>query len=237
MQYEFDGLGEHSPEWVEYKRKLGFKLFELKDEAGTSNCLKELWDAVDKTQTINEPVLHNRTEILGYYEIAAGLHNDNMDGNVVQLGIYRGGTACAMALGLRDAKIETPLVCVDNFTWHKPHETTDDIIVGQKHLIEELKLQPLVVSIWHESASYFAKFWNFPIRFAFIDTGHSYNQTTAEIKAIAPHIVPGGWMVFHDYKPMFGAPRAIHEWLMSINCQEYNLRIIFGSAFIQFPRL
>ena len=240
--WTLDGVDdEHDAGFIEYRKAFGFQPFDFKNQDASMRRTQIVWDAVDRTQNIKSPnrkergFIHSPNEVAAYYEVAAGFHNKMLEGNIIQLGIYRGGSACAIALGMKDAKLDTPMVCVDIFKHAKPHETTDDVMLGQKHLIEELEFSSCIVSVWHEAAAFFSNFWDYPIRFALVDTSHSVEQTTKEINVIAPHMISGGWLAFHDYKPRFGVPRAIHDWLGGVNRQPYNLRFIHGSAFIQFP--
>jgi predicted O-methyltransferase YrrM len=63
-----------------------------------------------------------------------------------------------------------------------------------------------------------------PFDIVFVDTDHTYELTRAEIEAWAPHLKPGGRMVFHDTnlerfdhhttpQPAFPVRTAIEEWL------------------------
>lgn len=59
-------------------------------------------------------------ELAALYEVARGLHHNRPDtqGYVVELGSYRSGSACALALGLRDASTRwKPVVTVDSYGW------------------------------------------------------------------------------------------------------------------------
>ena len=247
MKWILDGVDDaNDPRFVEYRRELGFEPFHLINTRASLECINSLRNVLEQVQNIYEPdrvgahdIRHSAEDLRAYYEIARGFHNDRVDGHVVQLGIYRGGSACAIALGLKEADSATPLVCVDNFSYANSPETTDDVMLAQKHLIEALGLRSHVVSVWHDSVAFFDKFWDFPIRFAFIDTNHSYEHTIEEIKVLEPHIVSGGWLGFHDYTPYYGVARAVHDWLCSANRQGYTLLYLtsaqWHSAFIQFP--
>jgi len=50
----------------------------------------------------------------------------------------------------------------------------------------------------------------------FVDTDHTYATTRAEIAAWSPHVLPGGFLVFHDYwlaePPRDGVKPAVDEF-------------------------
>jgi MMP 1-O-methyltransferase len=60
-----------------------------------------------------------------------------------------------------------------------------------------------------------ARAWATPLGLVFIDGGHAYESVSGDYKAWARHIVPGGYLVFHDIfpDPSQGgqAPRQVYE--------------------------
>jgi predicted O-methyltransferase YrrM len=52
-----------------------------------------------------------------------------------------------------------------------------------------------------------------PIDLLFIDTWHTYNQLTAELKKYAPHLCRGSWIAIHDYVSFPGMTRAVRDWV------------------------
>ncbi len=59
------------------------------------------------------------------------------------------------------------------------------------------------------------KCWNTPLSMVFIDGGHSYDDAWGDYRTWAGHILPGGYLVFHDIfmNPAEGgqAPRQVYE--------------------------
>ncbi|MFL6354082.1 MAG: class I SAM-dependent methyltransferase [Bryobacteraceae bacterium] len=54
-----------------------------------------------------------------------------------------------------------------------------------------------------------------PIDLLFIDTWHTYNQLTAELKKYTPHLRSGSWIAIHDYVSFPGMTRAVRDWIAS----------------------
>jgi predicted O-methyltransferase YrrM len=49
----------------------------------------------------------------------------------------------------------------------------------------------------------------------FIDTWHTYNQLTAELKKYTPHLRRGSWIAIHDYVSFPGMTRAVRDFVAS----------------------
>ncbi|MGI8960409.1 MAG: O-methyltransferase [Bryobacteraceae bacterium] len=49
----------------------------------------------------------------------------------------------------------------------------------------------------------------------FIDTWHTYNQLTAELKKYTPRLRPGSWIAIHDYVSFPGMTRAVRDFVAS----------------------
>ena len=43
-----------------------------------------------------------------------------------------------------------------------------------------------------------AKSWATPLAMVFVDGGHAYNTTLTDYSAWAGHVIPGGYLIFHD---------------------------------------
>ena len=46
-----------------------------------------------------------------------------------------------------------------------------------------------------------AKAWATPLALAFIDGGHAYDTVLTDYRSWSPHVMPGGFLVFHDIFP------------------------------------
>jgi len=54
-----------------------------------------------------------------------------------------------------------------------------------------------------------------PIDLLFIDTRHTYNQLTAELKKYTPRLRQGSWIAIHDYVSFPGMTRAVRDFVAS----------------------
>jgi predicted O-methyltransferase YrrM len=54
-----------------------------------------------------------------------------------------------------------------------------------------------------------------PIDLLFIDTWHTYNQLTAELKKYTPRLRQGSWIAIHDYVSFPGITRAVRDFVAS----------------------
>lgn len=72
--------------------------------------------------------------------------------------------------------------------------------------------------------------------FVFLDADHSYEGLSADIKAWAPKIKPGGWLGGHDYEntdfPKFGVTQAVNEFVSST-----GLKLELGDNYTWFVHI
>lgn len=69
-----------------------------------------------------------------------------------------------------------------------------------------------------------APFWLKPIGLFFLDATHIYEDTVRDIADWGPHVVPGGYMAFHDYHPAYpGVVQATDEAVASSDWVHENL--------------
>ncbi|GII79356.1 hypothetical protein Sru01_43380 [Sphaerisporangium rufum] len=61
-------------------------------------------------------------------------------------------------------------------------------------------LEDQVIAIVGASATV-ARYWNTPLAMLFIDGGHAEQPVTDDYEGWAPHVMPGGALVFHDIYP------------------------------------
>ena len=175
------------------------------------------------------PILHSTAELHAMYEVVAGLHDPHpvLDGYVVNCGIYMAGSACVMAMALRDTKkFKSPLIAIDNWNLGSvyPNITVDECYVNHRKNIQDLQLEKHIVSVYHDNIAYLKDMWQNPIRVAFVDTSHHYDVAKQEIDIIRPHMVPGGWMIFHDYNNGHdGIDKAVHELAGVSDCQLFTI--------------
>jgi len=157
------------------------------------------------------------------YELAKGLHGGaETQGYVVELGSWCGSSACALGMAVRDAELAFPVVAVDyyggcdeqdtgwrecTFPYIAAREAYHEMGLAWDHVIQVISL-----------TNRFGEIWDKPTRLLFIDSSHTYWVTSREIEQYVPHVVEGGWVVFHDYE-WHESPEcapAINDWLGTV---------------------
>lgn len=190
------------------------KLFEL-TQTGVNSRARHIVSLLD--ESIRE-IKHTGMELQIVYELAYGYHNEpGLPGYCVNCGVFLGGTACAMAKGVRDSNNPyKPVIGIDPYiAWGKSGQFFDAATFAELNSnVLALKLQDYLCFVVHPDESYLS-LWSNPIRFALIDTNHGYEQTKTELNLLEPYIVNGGWLFIHDYDPKYGVFEAVNEWYAS----------------------
>jgi len=157
------------------------------------------------------------------YELAKGLHGgESAEGYVVELGSWFGASTVALALAVRDAGLSHPVVAVDYYGGNDPdstdYEESTFPYIAARETYHRMRLA------WHyivqvvTLTNTFGDIWAKPIRLLFIDSSHTYEVTSREIEQYVPHVVEGGWVVFHDYE-WHESPEcapAVNDWLATV---------------------
>ena len=162
-------------------------------------------------------VQHSHAELIALYEIVARVHDQaHLAGNVLQCGLFCGGSALMMAHAMRDDESwEAPLIAIDSYTkdYAPLRYLFDNAYVEYRENVREFRLQEHISAVISDTVSYLNHFWKLPLRVAFIDSSHHYEPTKKELTLILPHMVDGGWLIMHDYfsDATPGVQRAAHE--------------------------
>lgn len=135
-------------------------------------------------------------------------------GDIIEVGVYKGGTAWHLAKVARE-RGATLYLC-DTFTGI-PYQ---DEAMGDTHRVGDFANTSLgevkqaipdatyIVGVFPESAG--AMLDDVKIAFAHLDCDQ-YQSIKDAVKFLAPKMVAGGIMVFDDYGCLMGANNAVHE--------------------------
>jgi predicted O-methyltransferase YrrM len=150
----------------------------------------------------------------GYESLYSSMVSKFNDGSrFVEVGTWKGMSACFMAVEIINSGKNIQFDCVD--TW----EFFDWFVDINKSAYENLyetflkNIEPVKNNIkiirmisWEGASNY----ENESIDFAFIDAGHDYNSIKKDLISWLPKIKKGGVIAGHDYyhKPIFDA---VHE--------------------------
>jgi predicted O-methyltransferase YrrM len=116
------------------------------------------------------------------------------NGNIVEIGSFKGRSTCCLALGCRGT--ERRVFGVDTFDGG-PDLPNVNSLPDFRRNIERCGVSAYVKPIVKHSGAA-AKTWREPIHLLFIDGSHSYEDVLADFAGFFPHVVPGGVVAFHD---------------------------------------
>ncbi len=149
-------------------------------------------------------------EGIALFEIAAEY---GPRGPICEIGSYCGKSAVYLGAGARQAG--SVVFTVDHHRgseeiqpgWAHHDPTLMDLRFGKmdslptfRATIASAGLEDEVVAIVGRSERV-AALWNTPLAMLFIDGGHSEDPVTKDYEGWAPHVMPGGALVFHDIYP------------------------------------
>jgi predicted O-methyltransferase YrrM len=154
-------------------------------------------------------------------ELAALVPKDQA---IVEVGSYRGKSACYLATGAK-AGNGAHVYAVDLWTVGGQRDKHGGYGIKAPYskpetfhaFLSQIELAGVAdrVSPITSSSQDAARDWRKPIGLLFIDAEHSYEACLADIDAWSQHIVPGGWIALHDYSSHFpGVKRAAAERIL-----------------------
>jgi predicted O-methyltransferase YrrM len=134
-------------------------------------------------------------------------------GAILEVGTYCGKSAIYLGAAARAA--DTVVVTVDHHHgsaenqagWEYHDPTLVDPRTGRMDTLPTFRatiagagLEERVIAIVGTSQAV-ASLWNTPLAMVFIDGGHTEDLAQADYDGWAPHVLPGGALVFHDIFP------------------------------------
>jgi predicted O-methyltransferase YrrM len=116
------------------------------------------------------------------------------DGDVVEIGSFRGRSTLCLAAGLRDGG-RGRVYAVDPHRYETAQELRDNIAHFGLMEHAELVVEPSVPA---------AARWPRSVRAIFIDGDHSGEAAAADVSAWSAHLAPGGFLLLHDSTDLNG---------------------------------
>ena len=137
-------------------------------------------------------------------------------GCIVEIGAFKGKSTAWLAQAARQAGRRL----------HSIDPQVEGTLEDFRATVREFDLAA-VTTIYHAFSHDVGKGWSAPIAFLWVDGGHDYGTVLQDIRDFAPHVTPGGWIVFDDARPDVtpGVIRAIEETLRRDDTFEYVGRI------------
>ena len=151
-------------------------------------------------------------------------------GPLLEVGTYCGKSA--IYLGAAARATGTVLFTVDHhhgseenqpgWQWHDerlvdPQTGRLDTLPWFRRTIAEAGLEDVVVAVVGDSPTV-ARHWATPVGLVFIDGGHAFDVALADYEGWAPHVRPGGLLVFHDVfeDPADGGQAPFEVWRRAV---------------------
>jgi len=123
------------------------------------------------------------------------------DGVIVEIGAYKGRSAVCLSLATKSY-----IYSVDTFTDFAGRDGTlfTNNVTNFLTSLNKIKAQNMVTPMIMTS-ELAREQWDWgvpkPIKLLFIDGNHDYEFVKKDYELWSPLVVPGGWVLFHDYSP------------------------------------
>lgn len=128
-------------------------------------------------------------------------------GEIVEIGAWKGKSIAWLAAGSQARGVPLQLVSID------PHErgSWDEF----QQTLRSCNLGPDRLEVLRAYSHDVGREWRRPISLLWVDGCHEYEAVVRDIADFAPHVLPGGWIVFDDAAggKFPGVERAIAEGL------------------------
>jgi predicted O-methyltransferase YrrM len=136
------------------------------------------------------------------------------EGQIVEIGSYKGRSTCWLASGSKGAGRER-VTAVDHFKSPvlRPGLPADQEWTSLDEFKENIKLMGFeddVRGIVANSETA-VKSWDQSIRLLFIDGDHSYEASKLDFECWSPFVIKNGYVVFHDIEVWDGVTRFYNE--------------------------
>lgn len=225
---EHDSLHQSKSFWLSY----GSLCSTLFESAGL-NCSVPPTGTIDELLSL-EPWLHP-LEGCSLYALARLAAKQGR--YVVEIGSLRGQSTSMLAMALRDASSDLPVVSID------PHSDRPSNLRQVRLTLQHIGEEKRLVQICRSSASAHDMLRTDAASLVFVDGDHSYSAVVSDFECYRHLVVPGGFLAFHDYGygSHNGSPdvvpdvrRAIDEHLM--DCSSFR-PILLAHTLIGFQRI
>lgn len=172
--------------------------------------------------------------ILNVLRMIEYVHENNIPGDFVEVGVFKGGIVMAMALKCKQLGIQRNIYAYDTFTGMTAPTNEDmDIHNVKAAVIMMCSPSVLCVSSLEETQANVAKTEYPHITFCVGDVLQTdltkipkeiailrldtdwYESTKFELEHFEPHVAPGGFVIVDDYGHWQGSRKAVDEFLQT----------------------
>ncbi len=162
-------------------------------------------------------------ELIALYELARAAPPD---GNIVEIGSFRGSSAVALAMGARAGNHQR-VYTIDPYDSFKGPLGRTFGPLDRVHLLRNLLRAGVAEDVWVVNLPSVAtsKAWSGPISLLWIDGDHSYDAVRADLECWSRFVMPEGLIAFDDsLDPEIGPARVVRELLESGRFERHSIR-------------
>ena len=221
MKINLEDIPQFSKEIVEFPYDMPGEDYLQKTIRMTVNSIVE-----DNAITL---VFHSRKEMAVLYNIASGKYDDITDKSAmsIQTGVYRGGSACAIALGMIEGNIDASLLAVDKFDGSCRcrgtllGDNSNRVVNNYRTLVRRLNLQNKIITLICDSIDMLelVKRYNIRPRMLHLDSSHDYPHLSKEIALSFESLnrKVTSWILVHDFGFEQGATNAVIDFVDNLS--------------------
>ena len=138
------------------------------------------------------------------------------EGHFVEVGSWKGRSACFLAVEIANNNKQIKLTCVDTWGGSPEHEGHAEYGVDKLYETFLKNIEPvkdIIIPFQSKSLDAVKSFEDGVLDFVFIDAAHDYENVTNDLNAWYPKVRNGGLFAGHDY--CGGWPevvRAVDDW-------------------------
>ena len=173
--------------------------------AGTSHLdfTDDIYDELDAPALVPSYATGYEFTRVHMYQCLRAAAENGLEGAVVEFGAFKGGTTAWLARTVRRLGLSSRVIAFDAWSGFPPRRSMLDLYEHPRCVFSDIAavrayLEPLDVELVEGDISDTAASLNTPILLAFIDTDN-YSPARATLKAVLPHLVVGGTIVFDHY--------------------------------------
>jgi glycosyltransferase involved in cell wall biosynthesis/Flp pilus assembly protein TadD len=201
----------HSPQDQEVKTLMN----KIHLAAAQAHPLPFAREIASRVQAIPGWLWENEAELLVALALKAVAHRGSNPPVLVEIGSYCGRSTIAIGLAARSlGRDDAHIISVDepSIGLAPGGESARDVLHSQ---LVEHGLADMVIYAPEDDASP----WLRASQFVLVDGRHNYAGVSEDVAKYAPHVVPGGYLLFHDYADYCpDVQRFVNEMLLDEAC-------------------
>ena len=197
------------------------KPFELRNPDHTRSRVSSFLERYYR-QFSDNVCMHTEDELAVFYELAAGFHSENLDGYIVNAGVFHGGSVCIFGQGQSETVCrDNPILAIDFFYGNGGN----DNYIRARENFNCYGMGSRICLITFDDRKFF-DFFSLPIRVVLIDSNHAYVHVSQILPNVFLNMVDGGWIIAHDYDSASpGTIEAVDEFIENCDAKLHKFQV------------